>query len=66
MQAVQDRNVEAVKVAKHKMKEDNWTDNQDRRQALGVAEDMKTAEEEWTHNKLEMEKLENIIQELKT
>ena len=66
VQAVQDRNVEAVKDAKLKMKEDNWTDNQNRRQALGAAEDMKTAEEEWTHNKLEMEKLENIIQELKT
>ena len=59
MRAVQERNVNAVKLVKHRMEKDNETHNQDRADALKAAQEMMAAGGE-----LELEKLDDIIRTL--
>ena len=65
MRAVQDKNLSAVRLVKHRMEKDNEAHNQDRANALKAAQEMMIAGGDWAQNQSEMEKLDDIIKTLK-
>jgi hypothetical protein len=65
LRAVQERNLSAVKLVKHRMEKDNESHNQDRANALTAAQEMMTMGGDWAQNQSEMEKLDDIIKSLK-
>ena len=65
MRAVQERNLKAVKLVKHRMEKDNEAHNEDRANALKAAQEMMITGGDWAQNQSEMEKLDDIIKTLK-
>ena len=61
MRAVQERNLKAVKLVKHRLEKDNEAHNEDRANALKSAQEMMITGGDWAQNQSEMEKLDDII-----
>ena len=61
LRAVQERNVDAVKLVKHRMEKDNESHVRDRAEALKAAQEMITTGGDWARDGKEMEKIDDII-----
>ena len=61
MRAVQERNVDAVKLVKHRMEKDKESHVRDRADALKAAHEMITTGGDWARDGKEMEKIDDII-----